>query len=208
MADWSNDCRSVKARFQDTLTLNLAGQQVQITQTLEPLATVYDAVSVMQSIVLAKLLEVRPLPLSAIELGAGLGLPSIVLGLLGCRRVVVTELPDVVPVLRANIAQICGANVEVLPLSWGVDTLAETFDLIVAADVLYDFDQYPGLVQTLLQLSHTETSILVAYKLRFPDSEAWFLDEVEPFFAVAELAARHPDYFHERVKILELRRHQ
>mmetsp|Transcript_14752 Transcript_14752/g.27320 ORF Transcript_14752/g.27320 Transcript_14752/m.27320 type:complete len:204 (-) Transcript_14752:416-1027(-) len=201
MADWSNDSRSVSARYQDSIELNLAGHPVTITQTLEPLATVFDA-----SIILAKLLEVRPLPSSAIELGAGCGLPAIVLGLLGCPRVVATELSDVVPVLQANVQRACGPNVEVLTLYWGEDHMSEKFDLIVAADVLYDFDQYPGLVQTLLELSHSDTSILICYKTRFPDSEAWFLDEAEPHFTVQEIEQRHPDYASDRVKVLELRR--
>lgn len=206
MEDWSNDSRSVIARFQDTIMLNLAGQSVQITQTLEPLATVYDAVRPSQSIILAKLLEVRPLPANGIELGAGCGLPAITLGLLGCPRVVATELPEVVPVLQANVSKICGPNVEVLQLAWGEDHLSEKFDLILAADVLYDFDQYPGLVQTLLELSHTDTSILICYKRRFPDSESWFLDEATPYFSVTEVTERHPEFKSDRVNVIELKR--
>ena len=76
-----------------------------------------------------------------LELGAGLGLLGISAGLLGAARIVLTDLHGALPTLHANVlVNSVGAVAHVAELEWGAGSacLEEPFDLILAADCVYD----------------------------------------------------------------------
>ncbi|CAE7470026.1 EEF1AKMT3 [Symbiodinium natans] len=97
-----------------------------------------------------------------LELGAGLALPSVCLSCVG-HDCLATDLPQVLPVPEANAAanaeviQLGGGKLAVLPLIFGDDGKAEElvghFDLVIAADVCYDPVLYEPLLATLRSLS-------------------------------------------------------
>ncbi|EQC26402.1 hypothetical protein SDRG_15747 [Saprolegnia diclina VS20] len=105
---------------------------------------VWEAAELISNYVLNEL-DVRNL--RVLELGAGLGVPGMVAGILGAPHVVLTEQPELVPLLRTNIRRNFAAsssNVEAAVLSWG--TAATTafcakygaFDVVLCCDCIYE----------------------------------------------------------------------
>ena len=77
---------------------------------------------------------------AVLELGAGAGLPGLVAAAAGAASTTLTDLPEALPLLRANEAANAAScpRVVVAPLAWGahqVDAFAP--DVVVAADVVY-----------------------------------------------------------------------
>ena len=100
---------------------------------------------------------------TVLELGAGAGLPSLVCGVLGAKKVVVTDYPD--PDLVANL----WSNIEGLGLTenekgvvvaegycWGADTSTllghisnPGFEVLILADLLFNHSEHAKLVATI-----------------------------------------------------------
>ncbi len=101
--------------------------------------------------------------LLAIELGAGSGLPSIMMAKLG-HSVICTDLPKVLPLIEQSfeLNTPYEGPYECKVLEWGdKDTilpLADTpFDLIIAADLLYLEETFVDLVETCRLLAGPKT---------------------------------------------------
>lgn len=123
--------------------------------------------------------------LRILELGAGCGLVGIWLSsMLPQSKVLLTDLPEAMDVLRCNVKNAKPANdskLEIGVLDWdtGVATRGREleFDLIVISDCTYNCDSVPALVSTVAALVHLSPHavILVSMKVRH-DSEAIFFD--------------------------------
>ena len=124
---------------------------------------------------------------TAVELGAGLGLPSIVAGRLGLQTVATDSDADVLALLQANTAKdnatagLAAAGggaaalaqpVRVERLKWGEDAapreaLGLTYppDVLLAVDVVYGKEEkvWQALVETLVGLSDERTLVLMAH---------------------------------------------
>ena len=78
-----------------------------------------------------------------VELGAGFGALGLVCAALGAARVVLTDMPDALPLLEAVAAANPQLAVAVAPCTWGVDADVRRlvadgrFDVVLAADVVY-----------------------------------------------------------------------
>lgn len=127
--------------------------------------------------------------LVAVELGAGLGLPSIIAARLGLRTVATDADDDVLSLLQANtaadraavVAAAAGGGGHVLStaaavaverLKWGEDAdptqrlgLHGAPDVLLAVDVVYGKEEkvWAALVDTLVKLSNEATLILMAH---------------------------------------------
>ncbi|KAH8077897.1 putative methyltransferase-domain-containing protein [Cristinia sonorae] len=100
-------------------------------------------------------------PLRVLELGAGAGLPSIQIAASYAPedvQVTVSDYPDpdLIRTLKENVSlNEVTRNCRVVPYAWGTDPTpllspnGEGFDLILAADTLWNSDFHPGLLQTL-----------------------------------------------------------
>ena len=123
-------------------------------------STVWDS-----AIVLAKYVERHQEKfrgVRACELGAGCGVVSAALVAAGASRVVATDLPENLSLLRQNLLANCGGEEtegnawDVRPLAWGPNASAalggETFDLVVATDCMYIDEAAGALVDTLASL--------------------------------------------------------
>jgi nicotinamide N-methyltransferase len=98
-------------------------------------------------------------PLRLIELGAGSGLPSILIA--KCYphiNVIASDFPDakLIYTLRENVARNnAGQNCAVVPHAWGTDPsgagalLPPTADIVLAADTLWDPEQHAALLRTI-----------------------------------------------------------
>lgn len=101
---------------------------------------------------------------SVIELGCGLGLPSILAARLGAATVVATDFhPDVMPWLRQNAAQ-NNAAITFEHLSWATPrTLGgRCFDWVIGSDLLYERRHIPALVHCIDTLAAPGATLLVA----------------------------------------------
>jgi predicted nicotinamide N-methyase len=75
--------------------------------------------------------------LAVLELGCGLGLPSLVAARGGARVLATDWADEALELLRANAA-LNGVALETLRLDWREPGAVGTFDLVLAADVLYE----------------------------------------------------------------------
>ena len=75
--------------------------------------------------------------LAVLELGCGLGLPSLVAARGGARVLATDWADEALELLRANAAR-NGVALETLRLDWREPGALGTFDLVLAADVLYE----------------------------------------------------------------------
>jgi nicotinamide N-methyltransferase len=109
-------------------------------------------------------------PLRLIELGAGAGLPSILIAKsYPHAQVIASDFPDplLIHTLRENVARNdASANCSVVPHAWGTDpsALLPTADVVLAADTLWNSELHAALLRT--------TCAVLA---RTPDARAHFV---------------------------------
>ena len=121
---------------------------------------------------------------SVVELGAGLGLPSIVAALGGAAPVLATDGDaQCLPLLSAN-AERAGASVLTRALRWDEAEAAlalnggRRFDVVLAADVVYAGNAgaaWRALLKALRLLAAPGASILLAQTIRYGDAHDAFL---------------------------------
>ncbi|OQR95226.1 hypothetical protein ACHHYP_00189 [Achlya hypogyna] len=112
-----------------------------------------------------------------LEVGSGLGLVGMVCALLGAASVTLTDMEDVVAMLKYNIAlNDLDSVAHARALAWGsaVDHLDAPFDVVVMSDVVYDPTGYAPLVQSLLDVSTPATTMLMAHRSRHPQEKDFF----------------------------------
>lgn len=181
-------------------------------------STVWDS-----AIVLSKYLETRHGAAlrgkSAVELGAGCGLLSLVLCHLGA-RVVATDLECNLPLLRRNVADACTTGKKgtacVHALTWSTRSAASVrrdvnagaaFDVVVASDVMYLIDAVPDLVRTLVAVSDPRTVVYMAYGRNRSAEDAFMRAAKAAGFSVADVpdSELHATYQCLDVTVLRLR---
>lgn len=133
-----------------------------------------------------------------LELGAGSGLVGLVARCLGAKRVVLTDLPDVLPIIRANVehnrdtvSQYCaddgakGAGIRISPLIWGKTKLDEfegQFDCILASEVIYESIHAELLIGVLRKLVSPSCTAVVSFDLRGRVGVKEFISTAPKFF--------------------------
>ncbi|KAJ6581461.1 putative methyltransferase-domain-containing protein [Mycena capillaripes] len=116
-----------------------------------------------------------PDPLRILELGAGTGIVSIVLGTLRPNdQIIATDVASAMPLLEHNIS-INDSPVKAAVLDWDEKEFPQCvqehggFDIIVMADVTYNTASFPSLVRTLknlINLSSKQPRVVLGYKER------------------------------------------
>jgi predicted nicotinamide N-methyase len=126
-----------------------------------------------------------------LELGCGMALPSIVAAC-GGARVLATDLqPDAMDAARHN-AGVNGAEIETMTLDWRAPQPAVErgpWDLVIAADVLYEAHQVQTLLEVLVLLG---TPVLLGDQGRTPGLP--FFDQAAEHFDV--VATVDPEMSH------------
>ena len=182
-------------------------------------STVWDA-----GIVLAAHLRRPPSEVGSggrcLDLGSGTGIVGLAAASSGVfSRVVLTDLPSVVPLLERNVAanlRRCAAAVEVLPLRWddegALRSVSERgpFDLIVGGDLLYRQQVVEPLLGALCALCSRQTTVLLAASLQHsPETIRSFRRAAAAAgFDVQQLLgseAQHPEFTSPEVRLLRLR---
>jgi predicted nicotinamide N-methyase len=149
-------------------------------------------------IALAEAVAAEPPRGLVLELGCGLGLPSLVAALAGADVVATDWAPDAIALLERNAAR-AGATLTARRWSWTEDPapLGGPFALVLAADVLYERRNAPQV--------RTALDAVVA-----PGGQAWIAEPGRPgaadFFRAAEDAWDIRSETPGRVTIHRLRR--
>ncbi|KAF5346560.1 hypothetical protein D9758_013459 [Tetrapyrgos nigripes] len=111
-----------------------------------------------------------------LELGAGGALPSIIAGMNGAKKVVVTDYPDreLVENMSWNLRE-AGLDidvhrvVEVMGYIWGSDVkplrdqVTEGFDIIILSDLIFNHSQHDALLKTCELAGKDGVEVLVFY---------------------------------------------
>jgi predicted nicotinamide N-methyase len=154
-------------------------------------------------IALARAVERLAAPgVSVVELGCGLALPSIAAALAGARTLATDWSPDALEFAAANATR-NGASIETAVVSWSsADELVARgpWDLVVAADVLYENRNVAPLLALLPRLARSRGRVLLADPGR-PAARS-FYDEAGERWHVEQ---RPGDAAHPRVTLYELR---
>jgi predicted nicotinamide N-methyase len=87
-----------------------------------------------------------------LELGCGLGLPSIAAARAGASVLATDVAPEALALARRN-ARANGVRVETATLDWGAPTQLAPFDLVLGADVLYERPAVAALLDLLPRLA-------------------------------------------------------
>ena len=143
-----------------------------------------------------------------VELGAGVGLVSIVAGLLGACGVATDREPSVLSVLESNAAQMqLNHPLQTATLRWGESSKpleravqrcaaavgssqSKGVDLILAADIVFGNDPqiWRQLVDTLDDLSSAGTAVIMAHTPRYPEREKVFWQILGERFLVEQIS--------------------
>ncbi|EXJ90713.1 hypothetical protein A1O1_03817 [Capronia coronata CBS 617.96] len=135
---------------------------------------------------------------TALELGAGAGLPSLVAAILGAKKVVVTDYPDpdLILNLRHNIEH-CSAladksNIVAAGFLWGsaaqplktyLSPEADGFDLLILADILFNHSEHQKLLATLRDcLRKSAEAVALVF---FTPYRPWLFEKDLNFFEIA-----------------------
>ncbi|KAK3530168.1 hypothetical protein QTP86_017734, partial [Hemibagrus guttatus] len=133
---------------------------------------------------------------TVLEIGAGTGLLSIVITLLGA-KLTATDLPEILSNLRYNLNRntrwLRRHEPQVKQLSWGFE-LEKTsprslhyYDYVLAADVVYHHNVLDELLATMHHFCRPGTTLIWANKIRYP-SDLTFLENFENIFHTTLLA--------------------
>ena len=149
-----------------------------------------------------------------LELGAGTGIVGLTAAAKGAKSVILTDQPEMVPLLEQNIASNdLSVNTKAVPLLWGCDqeetisSLAEAsstmdgastetpfFDVICGSDILYSPENLPLLLDTIIQVcTPSKTEVVLAYPRRF--TEDMFLELAEEYFDIFPEEEIEPNIF-------------
>ena len=131
----------------------------------------------------------NPLNTEIIELGAGVGLNGIVLGLLGCPYVTITDLPEAIELITRNIERnqhLLSSSSSIIHsdiLRWGVNEdlrhypiTSMTNLLIIASDCVYWEHLYSSFFETLDYFITTyNASIILSHFKRWKKEKKFFV---------------------------------
>ncbi|XP_073698813.1 uncharacterized protein mettl21ca [Garra rufa] len=177
---------------------NFLGQEITIQESIDSYgATIWPA-----ALALCRFLEtpqgrqhIDLLDKSVLELGAGTGLLSVIITLLGA-KLTATDLPEILSNLRYNLNRNTRGRQRHEPLIeelyWG-HKLDETFprsthqyDYVLATDVVYHHDFLAELLVTMRHFCQPGTTLVWANKVRYA-SDLGFIDNFLRYFEITLL---------------------
>uniref|UniRef100_F1L941 Protein FAM119A n=1 Tax=Ascaris suum TaxID=6253 RepID=F1L941_ASCSU len=123
---------------------------------------------------------------SVLELGAGLGLPSIVAAELGARSVDATDQPLAIPLLAENVKRNSPSNalIKVFPLHWQTDRPKHPYQVVLGADLVYDAELFKPLAEVMKHSCDKSTLFLFSNRIRYLKDELFYRTLMEQGFIV------------------------
>lgn len=113
---------------------------------------------------LETLAEYKLLGKRVIELGCGLGIPSIFCSLKGAKSVLATDYHPETKLFVEKNAEMNGCrNIDFQLLDWRQETTStHNIDYIIGSDLLYEPDVIPSLCKTINSLMTAETQVIIS----------------------------------------------
>ncbi|XP_057474666.1 uncharacterized protein LOC130762822 [Actinidia eriantha] len=151
----------------------------------------------------------------AVEIGAGCGVASMGLHLLGLHDVVVTDIAPVMPALKRNLKRnksVLGKSLKTAQLYWTkpdqINALSPPFDIVIATDVVYIEESVGPLISTMEALVGDAGVVLLGYQIRSPEAHLLFWELCGRVFDVQKVPHEHlhPDYAYEEADVYMLRK--
>ena len=137
--------------------------------------------------ILADYLAAKPVEKNKtfLEIGAGLGLVSIVACCFGHRITMTENNPDALHFAQAN-AHLNGCpGLPIVELDWHQPSLTEKYDYIVASEVVYNTADFAPLVKLFQTVLKSDGEIMLASEMRKTSGE--FYQYLQPTFRVQTL---------------------
>ncbi|KAK5973581.1 Methyltransferase [Trichostrongylus colubriformis] len=127
-----------------------------------------------------------------LELGAGIGLPSIVAAKLSAEKVLTTDQPSAIPLLKenliANLQEEEMSAITIVPLDWtALPKEPLSADVILGADLVYNEELFDALQKVIMQIITPDNLMLMASKIRYPKDEHFF-DTLRENFDVTKIS--------------------
>ena len=150
-----------------------------------------------------------------LELGSGCGAGGILLSVAGCTDVLCTDRKEIMPLLQENIEKnkdVLSGKVDTGVYRWGkgVSLKGAPFDVIIAADCVYDIEIVEPLLSSLIDVSDKSTRIYLGWdrSIGFHDVYKTFLDSAKKRFHVEPIDRNdlHEDYDKNSVVVYLMRR--
>jgi len=135
---------------------------------------------------------------SILELGAGTALPSLISLVKGSFKVVTTDMPKLIPMIK-DIMEMNKSNFNkdaksyVTDLSWEKSADIEKvqkymnnkpFDLIIGSELVYLDDLFDDLINVIRTFSDENTFIILSYKIRLPSMVEDFTNKLKQYFEI------------------------
>ena len=141
----------------------------------------------MASWILAGYLADKPVEndKTLLEIGAGLGLVSIVARCFGHRITMTENNPDALQFARANAHLNNCPRLSIVELDWYQPHLAGKYDYIVASEVVYKTADFAPLVKLFQTFLKSDGEIILASEMRKISGE--FYKYLQPFFRIQTL---------------------
>lgn len=185
----------------------------------EEAVVVWDAALVLSYFLVKNFQKFLGEKISVLELGAGTGAVGLVAAALGAKKVILTDLPRIVPLLEEGIAlnkHKINTKIEARSLTWGDLSDSESLkneqiDLILISDCIYYEASVKPLIQTLINLSHPGVKILISYEKRdYLESkvkiEKEFFREIGANFQILPFKTEdcHEEFASDDIKVIQL----
>uniref|UniRef100_A0A915AHS3 Protein N-lysine methyltransferase METTL21A n=1 Tax=Parascaris univalens TaxID=6257 RepID=A0A915AHS3_PARUN len=125
---------------------------------------------------------------SVLELGAGLGLPSIVAAEVGARSVDATDQQLAIPLLAENVRRNCpsDASINVFPLNWQTDRPKHPYEVVLGADLVYKAELFKPLAEVMKRSRDNSTLFLFSNRIRYLKDELFYRTLKEQGFIVSK----------------------
>jgi predicted nicotinamide N-methyase len=222
---WRRAAMPQSQRFEENVEFTFShGIVIHATQSIDTGSCIWDAALVLASFFANR--DQFPADFwpkkRVCEIGAGCGVTGLVVAQLGA-DVVLTELADELKLLQKNVAQ-NPINIDsqsdksgishlgsatAMEYFWGSDPshLGDSFDIIVAADCVYEVQLFDMLAKAMVDICAKNTKAYFCVEHRWSDIEAWWWKEIKKNFQVRLVPQTdHGEYQHPKIDIYELRK--
>ena len=114
-----------------------------------------------------------------LEIGAGIGLPSLMCSHLSLEAIVTDHATEAVELLKKNIDHLQLKNVHALCADWNDSSINIKADTVLLSDLNYDPNQFESLIKMIKHFLENRSTIIIATPERITTST--FAERLQPY---------------------------